>query len=313
MLIWSVLASLLVTSRCWAADAVAQTTDRDYYQDKERGWYWYEDPPPEKKKAEPVVAASPVPKPPAKPEPLKPFSSEWLKENMERLRFDAMDNPDDPDKVAAYMYAQRVTIDRSQRFATAASTLARTDPLLDESNRVPLDYAASVAFQRGIQINQKKALKLMAEKGGIFFFFDSRCSFCTVQLQALSWLEKDYGFTVKNISVDGRPLAGMKEWVRDAGQARALGLKIYPTTVFAVPPDKLYIISQGFHAADTLGTKIMMAAVSNNLLPKEMIEIDRAHERGVLTAEDLRDKRFTENLDAKDWVKLLRDKLGMRY
>lgn len=282
-----------------------------FFQEKERGWYWYEDPPPEKKKEIPEQEPSPPPTDQAKQTGPKPFSAQWLRDNLDRLRDDAIDNPDDEAKVAAFLYAQRVLMDKAQRFATAASTLAKSDPLLDETNRVPMDAAAASLFQRAIHANQDDALKKLSEIGGIFFFYDSTCRFCPLQQNSIDHLAQKYGFTVKNVSVDGKPLPGMRDWVKDTGQARALGLSIFPTTIFAVPPDKWYIVSQGYHATDTLASKIMLAASSAKLLPKEMIERSHAYDRGVLSAEDLRDREISE--DPNKFVEQLRRKLGARY
>lgn len=298
----------------FAAAPLAMGGENNFFRDKERGWYWYEDPlpvkPVEKPKEEPIPPK--VPAPTAKEQP-NLFSAEWLRKNLDRLRDDAIDNPDDKDKVAAYMYAQRVLMDKAQRFASAASVMAKTDPLLDETTRVPLDTAAAAAFHRGIEANKGEAIKLLAKKGGILFFFDSSCSFCMTQTRALRWLEKESGFTVLNISIDGKPIEGMARYVKDTGQAAALRLKMTPTTIYAVPPDKYYIISQGYHSADTLLDKIMTVAVTEKLLPEHMIEIQRGYERGVLTAGDMRDPALTSRDDTKEWVRALQERLGNRY
>lgn len=308
------LAGLVCVLLAATAPVQGEEPGGSYFREKEQGWYWYKDPPPEPPKKKPEPKPEPPPAPvEKKPEPPKLFSTAWLRQNLDRLRDDAIDNPDDKDKVAAYMYAQRVVMDKAQRFASAASTLAKTDPLLDETNRVPLDTTAAVAFQRGINANKAAAVKLLAEKGGILFFFDSSCRFCVAQQMALSWLERENGFTVLNISTDGKPLNGMRSFVKDTGQAAALRLKITPTTIYAVPPNGYYIISQGFHSAETLIDKIMTVAVAEKLLPKEMIEIDRAHDRGVLTAEDLRDPAIAGTGDSKAWVRALQERLGYRY
>lgn len=300
-----------------AAVAGAGRAESPFYQDKERGWHWYEDPPAKKEQPpEKVEPLRPAPPPSAKtPEPKGPamFSAAWLRENMDKLRDDAIDHPDDPAKVRAFLYSQRVLMDKAQRFASSASTMAQTDPLLDETNRIPMDAAAIAAVQQGISKDREEALKYMAGVGGILFFFDSTCPHCTTQFAALEWLKKDHGFTVKNISVDGKPIPGMSVgWVRDEGQAKALGLTIMPTTIFAVPPDRYYIISQGYHSAQTLGEKIVMAALGDKLLPERLVKSQQVYERGVLTAEDLRDPAVNST-DTKAWVDSLRKKLGTRY
>jgi conjugal transfer pilus assembly protein TraF len=302
-----------------APPALAEDNQRHFYSEKERGWHWYEDPPPEKKPRPPPKPIAPppaaAPAPAAPPAPAGPalFSTAWLRANLDRLRDDAIDHPDDKDKVRAYMYAQRVMLDKSQRFSMVASTVVKTDPLLDETNRVPMDVMATTAVQQSIAANRKEAVKYLASKGGLMFFFDSTCEFCKVQVAALNWLEKDYGYAIKAVSVDGKPMPGVKAgWVKDEGQAKALGLTIMPTTIFAVPPDKFFIISQGYHSAETLEEKILLAAEADNLLPEAMLKKRQTYERGVLKPGDLNDPALDPN-DSNAWVEVLRKKLGARY
>lgn len=306
---------MLLSVTVLALTASAGATD-SFYSSKEWGWSWYQDPPPAKKPAEvkPPPAETPQPAVPTKAVPAQMFTAAWLRANLDRLRDEAMDHPDDKDKVRAYMYAQRVTMDKAQRFAIAASTVVQTDPLLDESSRIPIDTAAAAAVAQDVGKNKKEIIKYLASVGGILFFFDSSCAYCQTQLMALEWLKKDYGFAVKNVSVDGNGLRGMQmdSWVKDDGQAKALGLSIMPTTIYAVPPDKFYIISQGYHSAETLGEKMLLAAQADNFIPANMMRTLETYDRGVLAAEDLRDQSVDPN-DSKAWVELLRKKLGARY
>lgn len=297
------------------------------YERKAEGWNWYQDPV-EKKggpatpEEKPGATPEKKPVPGAKPEVSKeakgpgsaPFSVKWLRENYDRLRDEAIDNPDDKEKMQAYLYAQRIILDKSQSFATAANLMSSTDPLLDETNRIPLDTAAKFAVIRGHDAAKLEALKDLATRGGIFFFFDSSCAYCPLQLQALEWLRKEHGFAVKSISTDGRGLPGMDNWVRDAGHARALGLRITPTTVFVMPPSGYYIISQGFHSAETLGEKILMVAGSKSLLRADLAKRIDIFQRGVVTPGDLRDPALATatGQDTKAWVKVLQEKIGGR-
>lgn len=320
-------ARILTPLLCVFAIAAYAGDSVDYYGGKSEGWFWYKDPV-EKKKQEPKAPAPEKPQePPKAPPPPKeevkvkpedvPFSVAWLKKNYERLHEEAIENPDDPDKVRAFLYVQRIILDKAQNFATAAHLIANTDPLLDETNRVPLDTAAKFAVMRGLDVAKKTALKDLAQKGGIFFFFDSSCAHCKTQQEALGWLAQDYGFRIKNISVDGKGLPGMTNWVKDTGQAKALNLKITPTTMFVVPPDNYYIISQGTHSAETLGEKILLAAQEKKLISPDLAKNMNLFERGVLSAQDMRDPGLLDAVkdsqDSKVWVNRLRERLGTKY
>lgn len=63
-------------------------------------------------------------------------------------------------------------------------------------------------------------------------------------------------------------------------------------------------------AQDQLAERIIIAADSNNLLPKDIAQKINTYDRGVLTNEDTQ-KGASD--DPKQWVKYLKDKLEGRY
>lgn len=219
---------------------------------------------------------------------------------------------DDPSKenVEAYLYAQRVAMDKSQRYAEMTTRVVAADPFLDENNRVPIATYTKPFFLRNAQAGVTEALKHVATVGGLWVFFDSKCEFCRPQVNTVQKLAKEYGFVTKFISMDGKPLPNVTEFENNTGQASILNLRITPTTVLVVPPNNYYIVSQGMMAQDQLAERIIIAADSNNLLPKDIAQKINTYDRGVLTNEDTQ-KGASD--DPKQWVKYLKDKLEGRY
>lgn len=283
-----------------------------FFSRKSEGWYWYIDPRDEVKPEPPKV---PLPKAEAKPseksEPAKvaPFSVEWLRTNMPKLLDAAVNNPT-KENVEAYLYAQRVTMDKSQRYAEQAQRVVAADPFLDENNRVPIASYTKPFFLRQAQEGKLDALRHIATVGGLWVFFDSKCHFCQPQVNTANELAKKYGLITKFISMDGKGLPNVKEFVRDSGQAKRLNLKITPTTVLVVPPNNFFVVSQGIMAQDQLSDRILLAADSNSLLPKALSEKMNSYDRGVLTNDDTQQGRTD---DPKVWVKYLKDRLESRY
>lgn len=276
-----------------------------FIERKAEGWFWYKDPKEEKKKApepeQPVVAQA------GKKD--EPFSVEWLRKNMPVLLSRAIDNPT-KDNVAAYLYAQRVAMDKSQIFSEVAQKVVYADPFLDENNRVPLSTFAKPFFLRSLGGAGEEALKHLAGVGGIWMFFDSTCEFCKTQATTIEEMRKRYGFFVKYISTDGKGLPNLPEWVKDNGHAAMLNLRVTPTTVFVVPPNNYYIVSQGMMAQDQLAERVLVAAESNKLLPKPLLAKLNLYERGVLKPEDT--SRGAGD-DPAEWVNYLKERLKGRY
>ncbi len=304
---------LLLALVACALPAIAQEeggTGR-FFDRKSEGWYWYIDPkdqPPEEKAPAVVLADKPTH---TKAETAKkePFSVEWLRENMPKLLDAAVNNPT-KENVEAYFYAQRVAMDKSQRYAEQARQVVANDPFLDENNRVPIASYTKPFFLRETQEAKDVALKHIASVGGLWVFFDSKCKFCQPQANSVAELSKKYGILTNFISMDGKGLPNIAQFSRDKGHAKQLKLKITPTTVLVVPPNNFYIVSQGMMAQDQLADRILLAAESNSLLPKDISTRLNAYDRGVLTNEDTQDGRSD---DPKQWVQKLKDRLQSRY
>lgn len=281
-----------------------------FIERKSEGWFFYKDP---KEQAPP-----PLVQPPKQPEPApakqekpkeEPFSVSWLRENMPKLLDAAIDDPT-KDNVEAYMYAQRVAMDKSQRYAEMTTRVVASDPFLDENNRVPIASYTKPFFLRNAQAGVKEALKHVATVGGLWVFFDSKCNFCRPQVNTVQHLAKEYGFVTKFISMDGGTLPNVKDFVKNTGQAGILNLRVTPTTVLVVPPNNYYIVSQGMMAQDQLSERIIIAADSNDLLPKDIALKIHTYDRGVLTNEDTKQGAGD---DPKKWVQYLKNKLEGRY
>lgn len=289
----------------------------NFYERRSEGWYWYEDPEAKKKKLKPVqppvVAQQPVqPKKvdiynpatntinepivvQASPAQPKPLSTEWLKINMPKALQAAMDNPTDdngrPSKeVQTYMYMQRIALDRSQNFSKAATTVTQLDPFLDETNRVPVDTASNRVFVAAAEHDRKEILKYLAKTTGLWFFYDTSCSFCTAQYEFLNDFKVDNDFKIFNISMDGKrlPKMGNNEIILpDKGQAVNLRLRITPSIVLLAPPNNFYVVSQGLITQSSLESKILLVAEQQNLLPKHLKDKLDPYSKGVITPQQM--------------------------
>lgn len=292
-----------------------------FYGGRDEGWFFYKDPRELKEKEPPPIPVLPPPPEPetkeAKPEEKKEgpqlFSVKWLRENLDKLRDLAIDNPT-PENVRAFYYAQRVMLDKADRFATVSQQVVLSDPLLDENNRFPIAKAAQDQVLRMEKQAKKDALKFLAEKTGIWFFFDTKCSYCAMQVGVVNHLAKELNFPVKAVSLDGQTLPNLEiPSVKDQGQFRALGLTMTPSLLLVSPPKTVMIISQGVLSDSAAESRILTVAASQNLLPEEITKQMNVASRGILTTEDTNnlDKSLKDN--PADWVKYLQEKLKGRY
>lgn len=285
-------------------DGVAQ-----FYGDRERGWFWYEDP---KELPIPEIQA-PKPQAPQVQKPVdskQPGSVAWLREQMPVLLEEAINNPS-KENVEAYLYAQRLAMDKSQRYAQASAKVVANDPLLDENNRVPLTAFAKVNFLQANDAAKNEALAHLGTIAGLWLVFDSKCAkHCGSQVDVINMVASKHKLITKFISTDGKGLPNVPKFEANAGLVKALGLKITPTTILAVPPNNFYIVSQGVMPVNLLEDRLITVADSQELFPKSLAARVNAYDRGVLKTGDM---NAGMPADAKQWVKYLKEKLGERY
>ena len=301
--------TLLLAAMIGSGLAQAQETTR-FLEGKEDGWFWYKDPKdaPKPKTPQTTQAAKP-----AESKKVEPFSVEWLRNNMPKLLEDAVNDPS-KENVEAYLYAQRIALDKAQNYAGMTQKVIYADPFLDENNRVPMTSFAKPYFLKAQMDAQEVGLKELSKHAGIWMFYDSKCGYCRSQAYTIEEFRKTYGFEVKYISMDGQPLHlpdGTKlPTVRDNGHAALLKLRVTPTTVLVAPPSSYLIVSQGLMAQSQLGDRLLVAADSERLLPANMLKAIRPYDRGVLRTEDLKDGASN---DPKQWIKYLKERLNGRY
>lgn len=247
-------------------------SDGFYNRDAE-GWFWYVDPEREiVEKPEP-----PKPKPDVKSNDGKikkdgppALSSAWFRENLPKYRDLAVDVPTQ-DNVAAYFYLQRYAMDKAQKFAEMAQMVVATDPLLDENTRRPLASFGSGQATRQASLNQDAVMSKISKTAGILFFYHSECKFCEIQAPVLESLERNFGVTVKAISLDAKPLkTGLyKNFSVDKGQAKKLGVLGTPAMFLFTEDSKVVPISQGVLSQSEIVDRVVGVASTVGLVSSE--------------------------------------------
>lgn len=305
---------LFFSNICAAQETDTAQSNANFLKGSQDGWFWYKDPkelPPKvKKETTPpggLEKNQPLPK-----KPLEPFTVEWLRKNMDKLQERAIDNPT-KENVSAYMYAQRVAMDKSQNYAEKVQEVVAADPFLDENNRVPIASFAAAQFDRGVTQGKEDALKNIATKGGLWVFYDSKCNFCAPQVNTVKEVSKKYGFSTKFIAMDNNGIKGLLEkgqWIKESGQAKMLNVKLTPTTVFVSPPNNFFVISQGLMSQDGLSERLILSAQTNDMLPPDILAGVQKYQRGLLKPEDLNDGASD---DPKTWIEKLKKRLQGRY
>ena len=288
---------------------------KEFYKDRADGWHWYEDPPvpveePEEETPPPVAApAAPTTAQPA------PLSAEWLRTTLPMLRDAAIDDPTD-DNVSAYFYAQRIMMDKAQRFSDKAQQVVTRDPLLDENLRLPFASAAKVAMLSSANDAKRDIVSGLTEEIGLWFFFDETCAYCKNQVLPINELVRKHGVTVQVIHKQGGSVTGLDPSIKvlaDTGQFENLGITFTPSVMLMVPPDGFYLISQGFSSYNALLDKLVGAANEYGLISEEQFYAAVPTSRGILNASGIDDEGEIDWNNTSDWVPFIREQIAETY
>lgn len=241
------------------------------------GWFFYDDPEPDPvpeppPEPEPPVAAAPPAPEPADVEEKGPpaLSAAWLQANLESYLHAAMDNPTE-DNVAAYLYLQRLSMDKSSRFTDAAQRVYYTDPHLNEESRRPLAYFASSKMSKAARDAVSAVMTELGAYSTLYYVFSDGCPTCGSDAPALASFSRRYGFRMVSVSLDGTPPPQQIPFAErlGPGAARVLGAESAP---------ELYV--QLGEAAPTL---LSNAALSQEGMSKRLLHL--AHAEGYITDE----------------------------
>lgn len=252
-----------------------------FLEERERGWHWYENPEDERLEEPPPPPSPPEPTPqqpePAAPKGPKPLSSEWLKENLPKFLNRAIDEPTH-ENVAAYLYLQRLTMKKADKFSEQAMVTVAKEPWLDQNAQHPISDAGTAAAGRMAAEMSNRIVAKLAKDTGILFFFRSDCKFCHMQWPLLQMYAQSSGFTIMPVSMDGGLLPGMdpKTVQLDRGQSQLFNVSVTPTLFLFQPKTRNAVpIANGFIALTEIQPALVRMAADAGLVNIKDFEISR--------------------------------------
>jgi conjugal transfer pilus assembly protein TraF len=241
----------------------------------------------------------------------KPLSTAWFRANLDDYRDRALDDPS-PDNIEAYLYLQRIALERAGSFAEASAAAAVKDPWLDANSERPIATYAAQAIDAQAETARTTVLGELAREAGILFFYQAGCPLCDSQAGVLKLASDLYGFEIMAVSLDGSsPSGDLKTHRLDEGQAERLGVAALPATFLVQPPDLLAPIAQAPLDLKTLGRRIIGQAHAAGLIPDDTYNATRAVQRPFNLPTDFRDLSPEVMDDPKKLVAQIRQKLGL--
>jgi len=236
---------------------------KTYYEDRERGWYWYEEPPIEedveeaqKQKEMPSVVITSPSKSMSPAEIIKK-----QKELFENALAAAVINPTS-ENIREYLVISQQINGQAERFSDAFKKTIWMSPEFDYSlsgGRPTTTQAIAAYNQNQVKENYDDIYKI-AQKKGIIYFFRSDCPYCARFSPILKQFASKFGFTVIPVAMDGK---GTKEYPypkRSDYMVSRLNVSVVPAT-FLVDPDtnSVSTIGYGYNDWTALLSKVLFA------------------------------------------------------
>lgn len=224
-------------------------SDNEYYSDHAKGWHWYDDPKNEKESDE-VEAQDPV------------VQMDAVRATIKRALDQAVLNPT-KENVKNYKEVQDQMSQQADKFSTRWKEVLLENPELDYSLIHPTNNAGRMIESDQNHAKEDEAIKQLASKSGLFFFYHSTCPYCKSFAPIVKQFAETYGIKVIPITTDGISLPEFPNSYINQGQAQRFGVRVEPA-LFAVNPytEKAFPITYGLISLADLKTKVLEIATN---------------------------------------------------
>ena len=235
-----------------------QGDNATFYNEQERGWFWYETKPispvetEKKEKKSPSVSTEPV----LSPREILRKQGEELEDTLAVAVMDPSDA-----NVLAYLAKMAKLNKQSEHFANRFKQAIWINPEFDLTLKKPINAQAIVARNEVDNRQQKERLLAIGEEKGLLFYFRSDCPHCHRFAPILKQFSETYGITVIPVSLDGGALPEYLYPKKDHAMGQKLKVSIVPAVFLVSPRDNtVAAASYGFTDITALAQKVMVAA-----------------------------------------------------
>ncbi len=224
-----------------------QQADAKFFGKHEEGWHWYKE---EIKEPEKLInSAEPTRDPTAQ---IKAYQKKIEEKLHAALLSPTVQN------IRTYQHAQKELLDRSELFSQQWMKVVYSEPELDHTLKVPVNYKA-----RHIYLDQHKSLArqtiaALAQEYGLFLFVRHDCKYCEHFMPIVQEFAKRYEWDVIVINEDGAPIPGFKNVMANNGLLEQWQVKAVPA-LFAVDPKNSEVVplAYGLVSIDEIEQRIV--------------------------------------------------------
>lgn len=156
--------------------------------------------------------------------------------------------------------------DISERYQVAATRVINNEPSLNYTLKHPVNHASRKKHDSRLLNESKYKIKRFSKENGLIFFFSSTCPHCHNFAPTVKMLEKEYGFTILPVSIDGKGISDFPQYKTNHGQAEAMMIKSLPALAIAKPKDNTsFVISYGDVSLSEIEEKLIDIMENKNV------------------------------------------------
>lgn len=285
------LSSFLVLCFLNVNHSVAENLDEGFYSRSSEGWFFYnEEQETEDEEIEPeeqqVITEIPSPEPTVQdPEPTQPKtklvvgSAAWLKANLPIYLNNAIDNPT-PENINAYLFLQKMSVDKANRFSNAYSLAITGNPLFDDSLEQSETYAVNRMKEQESKVAAQDIFADLSSRTTILFVFDNS-PFSLFQAGVVKRFSDKFNFKVVPVmAVEPNPgvmqeISGIfPNVIIKPGMDKQLHTDTLPASLL-VTGEKIIPFLFGGAADSEFSTRIAKVAYREKLINDEMFRKTR--------------------------------------
>ncbi|WP_132874606.1 conjugal transfer protein TraF [Seleniivibrio woodruffii] len=191
------------------ADQIHKAEKREFYYDRERGWYFYEVDPKKEEKAEDKKESEIVhSKPVIDWKAVQTMHPTDFNKLIEDVKDYAIMYPSEAN-VRDFYKLQSIALDRSRAFMETSMSVVQSDPDLSRESRYPASKVGQDEYFREKRERIDRVLRENADNYALLYFYSPECGYCAKQAPILQSFIDDTGWTVKpvDISTDSNAVA----------------------------------------------------------------------------------------------------------
>lgn len=309
-------AAMLGLSGVAAAQHPEDTEQGGFYNRKQEGWFFYQiEPDSEPEEAESAVTDSSGDGwGESVNDEERPFTAAWLKANIDRYKNIAIDNPT-VENVKAYLYLQRLILEKSSAFARVFSQVVMGDPYLDAVSTRPIATWGSNLVDARSSAARENLLHRISENAGLIYVFRANDDFSTRFSPVFKNFTGRYGFETKVVSLDSSsdPAELFSGVFHDPRAEKVLKIKVTPAVFLAGMDGKIAPVVQGLVSQDDLAKRLINAAGIIGIVSEDELAKTRAVHEEISLGDLLENKpehRFIKksgNLSPSEILQMLQE------